>query len=44
MPEQAVSTRCEILELRARAEEALGEQFDIEFRVVLGGGTLPMMR
>lgn len=46
-PGQAVSYKIgmlEILELRQRAEETLGDQFDIKgfHDVVLGGGALPM--
>lgn len=46
-PGQAVSYKIgmlEILKLRERAEETLGEQFDIKdfHNVVLGGGALPM--
>ena len=47
IPGQAVSYKIGMLkieELRARAEETLGEQFDIRgfHDVVLGGGALPL--
>ena len=47
MPGQATSYKIgmlKILELRAQAKEALGDQFDIRtfHDVILGGGALPL--